>query len=900
MASFHLTPSQYAAVHARGDSILVSAGAGSGKTRVLVERLLSYITDESDPKNIDNFLVITYTRAAAAELRSRILGALNELLSARPNDRRLRRQISLCNTAAIGTIHSFCTGLLREYGHLLDISPDFKIPDEDYAAQLKASALEKLLEARYAHIEEDAAFRALVDTVGAGLDDARLMRLVLSLHTKLRSQPYPETWAREQMGAFAPQDSRGLEDTVWGAYLLTRVRELLDYWGGEMKALCALLARRPVGNYLDSVSVTSDAIRALRRAAEQSWDAAYSRLPVPFPRLNTPKGMGDSDTATEVKRRRGACKKAMEGLTSTLFAPAEELRADLLRVAPAMEALLGLTLDFDAAYRSEKRRLGLLDFSDLEHFTAKLLLDEETGARTWLAAELCQRYTEILVDEYQDVNKIQDLIFHALSRQDRNLFLVGDVKQSIYRFRLADPALFLEKLNRFSDLPADGDITALRAPTRIPLRENFRSRAGLLEAVNGVFETLMTEELGEVDYKNGQGLIPSAIYPESDRPCCTLYTLALLDSGEDEEAPNRLEAEAEFVAGKIDGMLRTGAAPGDIAILLRSPSGAAGTFHAALSRRGIPVESAQGGSFFASAEILSLMSLLAVIDNPRQDVPLIAALGSPLFGFTPDQFSEIRAAESGDFYDALCVLAEDRDKNSADFLSLLASLRALASDLPVSELLAQIYARTSAEAVFAALPGGEARLRNLEALLDCATAFEAAGWRGLFAFNAWLNRLKERGEEPAPGFAPAGGNAVRILSIHKSKGLEFPIVFLSDTARQWNKNDLREPVLVHGELGLGPRVTDADRGLEYPSLAFRAVGAKLNAEAMSEELRVLYVAMTRAREQLHITCALRDPAETIEKLRAAMPPPLSPVTLAGASSPAMWLLAAGQAGQLTM
>lgn len=912
MAAFELTASQSAAVRARGDSVLVSAGAGSGKTRVLVERLMSYLTDERDPKDIGSFLVITFTRAAAAELKGRILDELSRRRAERPADRRLRRQATLCAGAQIGTIHSFCMGLLREHGHLLGITPDFKVPDEDRAGQLKAAALEKLLEERYARIVEDDAFRALVDTVGAGLDDARLAGLVLSLHAKLQSQPYPEAWIRGQQNAFDLPEGRAAEDTVWGAYQLETLRQLLDYWAEELEALAALLAADPVGNYLDSVSATFEAVRGLRRAVDRGWDAALSCLPLPFPRLYTPKGMGDGDTAVLVKRRREACKKALDALASVLFAPSQALAADLRRVSPAMGALLRLTLDFDAAYALEKRRLGLLDFSDLEHFAAKLLIDEETGARTWLACELSQRYTEILVDEYQDVSKIQDLIFHALSRQDKNLFFVGDVKQSIYRFRLADPGLFLEKLKRFSDLPPEGDAARLEAPTRIFLRENFRSRPEILTAANQVFEALMSEKLGDVDYRAGHALIPGAAYPAVKGPCCALYTLALPDCGGDGERPDRLEFEARFAAEKIREMLDGGAfvtengalraaEPGDIAILLRSPSGGAGTFRAELSKLGIPVESTQGGGFFASTEILALTSLLAVVDNPRQDVPLIAALRSPLFDFTPDELSAVRASDRDqDFYGALCALGPGGDGKRAAFLEVLATLRPLGAELPVSELLAQAYEVTGAEAIFAAMPGGVARLRNLEALLDLARSFESAGWRGLFAFNAWLKRLAERGEEPASGLSPGAENAVRILSIHKSKGLEFPIVFLCDTVRKFNKADLRAPVLVHPELGLGPRVTDVRRGLEYPTLAFRAVEAKLNAEFLSEELRLLYVAMTRAREKLVVTCALKDPAEAVDRLRAALPEPLSPVALAGVQSPAQWLLRAVEEGAWTV
>ena len=442
MSEFKPTAAQDAAIHTRGSAVLVSAGAGSGKTRVLTERLMSYITDPENPADIDSFLIITFTRAAAGELRGRIMEELAQALARDPGSRRLRRQSALCQKAQIGTIHSFCARVLREYSHVLGLAPDFKIADEDGSAAMKRAALERVLDACYEKPEEHPGFTLLADTVGAGRDDSRLAELVLSLHGKMQSHARPEKWAREQVELLRSGATDAAE-TPWGAEVLNAAKGSAAYWSGELDRLMALMQgeEKICKAYLPALSEAGDAIRELQRRLNIGWDKAREFLPISFSKLGALRNPPDPELAALVKARWDACKKAMAALADTLYSDSAKLLREMAQTGPVMEALLALTLDFDREFSKDKRRAALVDYSDLEHMTARLLTEED-GSPSALAVQLSGRYTEIMVDEYQDVSRVQDAIFRAISREGKNLFLVGDVKQSIYRFRLADPEIF--------------------------------------------------------------------------------------------------------------------------------------------------------------------------------------------------------------------------------------------------------------------------------------------------------------------------------------------------------------------------------------------------------------------------------------------------------------------------
>lgn len=898
MAELNFTPEQRAAIDTRGSTVLVSAAAGSGKTRVLTERLMAYLTDAENPVDIDRFLVITYTRAAAAELRSRILDGIYARIASDPENRRLRRQAALCARAEIGTIHSFCADFLRANCAALALAPDFQVADTERCIALRTTALEHTLERAYARMDADAGFRLLADTVGGGRDDARLGELVLTLYDKMQCHARPEQWAAQQVDLLALDGVTDAGATPWGRSLLARMQESAEHWCGVLEAQLDIMADEDMewlmDIYGDSFSATAAGLRALAYACNRSWDAAVAALQdVPFPRLGSTRKPPDPDVRDRVKAQRDAAKKAIQTLQKQINIPSAQALADLHTTAPAMQALLALTLDFGAAYAAEKRRRSLVDFSDLEHMTAQLLTDED-GAPTELARQLSGRYTEIMVDEYQDVSEVQDLIFRAVSREGSNLFFVGDVKQSIYRFRLADPTIFLDKYARFADFRE----AAPGAPRRILLRENFRSRRAVLAAANHVFSNIMSRALGELDYDDAARLRAGASYPGDD----VLPELAVLElPGADDDAPTPEKAalEADYAARRIRALIDGGtpvwengaerpAHYGDAVILLRSANSIGPVYRAALEAHGIPVSAETSGGFYTSEEVSVLRSLLAVVDNPHQDVPLIAALRSPLFGLTADDLAAVRTCDrEHDFYTAVTLAAETRD-DCRDFLDVLARYRALSIELPLSEFLWHVVDDRAVMALTSAMPDGELRRRNVLLLLDLAQQFEQTGARGLHRFLLWMQRQETEGEEPA---VPGGeSRSVRILSIHKSKGLEFPFVFLCDTARLFNKSDTRASVLVHPALGLGPKCTDLEHGVEYPTIARQAIAAQLLTETLSEEMRLLYVAMTRAKERLVITGTVRDIGKTVSTLTATATVPLAPELLRAAQSPLHWLL----------
>ena len=886
-----LTPYQELAAESRGGARLVSAAAGSGKTKVLVERLMRYVDRGA---NIDDFLVITYTRAAAGELRSRILSALGERIAQDPINRRLRRQTELCCRASIGTIDSLCGRFLRENTHLAGISPDYRVIEPDRAAEVRANVLDRLLEKLYDRLDDDPGAKALVDSFGAGRNDDKLAALILRLHDAVQSHPAPAAWLDRQRSSLAVPEGTDAGETVWGQYLLSRTAQQAEYWASRMDALRAELAqpgREALAKaYADSLDVTAEGLRNMARAAAIGWEAARSACAVEFPRIGVYKG--EDPLAQSVKAARTDCKKACDKWKHTFADSSDTLLHELAETAPAIDALLSLTLELDRAYAAEKRRQGLCDFSDQEHMMLRLLEDSSNG----LAASLSARYTEVLVDEYQDVNACQDALFQRLSDNGRKLFMVGDVKQSIYRFRLADPSIFLEKYESWDDLTPE---SSPEMPGRILLRENFRSRREVLDGANHVFQNIMSRSLGELCYDDAAALRPGRELPPGGGAPTELVILTPPDAGGEEDRPDKTVLEAEYIAARIRQMVdsRTpvtegeGLRPctyGDFAILMRSYKTAAPRYRAALAVRGIPSVSQQGGGFYRSTEITALLSLLAVIDNPRQDVPLIAVLRSPLFGFTADELSAVRATDkTADFYTALCRRAET-DEKCAAFLVTLESYRALAPDLSVEALLARICDDTSLFALLAAMPDGAARRENVHRLADFARQFEQEGYRGLFRFVRWMKQLEERGDEPRTG-SMESRDAVQIISIHHSKGLEYPIVFLAGTSRRFNKIDSAATVLVHPKLGVGGKVVDTKRGVVYPSLAWRAISAKLEEETLSEEMRVLYVAMTRPKDRLIITALWPDAEKTLAKLREGLTAPIAPQLLSTDASPSHWL-----------
>ena len=852
-----LTNEQQSAVDSRERSLLVSAAAGSGKTKVLVERLFSYV--EREGANLDDFLIITYTRAAASELRGKIAKALNERMERDPGNYHLRQQMLRVYRADIKTVDAFCTSLLRENCHLLGedarghaLRPDFRVLDENEAEVLRGRVLARTLEDFYDHLTSGGTL--LADTLGAGRDDSALEQLVLELHAKLQAQPYEDKWLDAQR-AFWRAVPEKIEDTPYGKILLNEVgrkarhcKSLLQRAAQEMCANDALNQK-----YAPAFLDASYQLETLEGKIAQGWDAARG-VTIAFPRLAAVKDSDGGEMKARMKGLWDNCKETVKEFAELFAASSDEAVEDLRTMAPAMLALIDLTADFSRRYNEEKRRRNSADFSDQEHEAIRLLVGEN-GEPTELAALVSTRYREIMVDEYQDTNEVQNRIFDAISCKGENLFTVGDVKQSIYRFRLADPRIFLQHYNTWPPLAAADE----HESAKLLLSCNFRTRKEVLEATNFVFRNVLSREMGELDYGEDEMLRPGASYAESS-VCGAEFHLLDLPTQTGEHRVRASEAEAAFVADYIRNMLSSKftvqddkarelrpVREEDIVILMRSPSTRLLDYRRALESRGIRCAADAGEDFFASMEIAVLFSFLQVIDNPRQDVPLIAVLRSPLFGFVPDELATLRSQQrTGDFYDAL-LLSEDG--HSKAFLAVLQSLRDSAAHLSVRELLSEIYRKCNVLGIFGAMHRGAERKDNLLAFLELSEDFARTGRQGLFDFVRTLREQLASGKAAAMQTTHAS-SGVRIMSIHKSKGLEFPVVILSDLARRFSNMDFQSSVLVHPQLGLGPVCVDARRHIQYPTIARQALERTLRREAKAEELRVLYVAMTRAKEKL--------------------------------------------------
>lgn len=897
--STNWTEQQRRVIENRGGTLLVSAAAGSGKTAVLVERVLRRVADTEHPCDIDSFLIVTYTRAAASEMRGKIAEALTELVTRNPASVPLRRQLMLVHRAQITTVHAYCMSLLREHYNELGLTPDFGMADESQIESIQTEVLEEVLERKYS--EDEPGFGLLADVMGAGRDDRRLMEVILETFHTLQCSPDPRAELEHYKNSFSQPFDR-FADTPWGKQLLGQAIEMTKYGLSMLRSAQGEMDTAPdvQEKYGPAfASDESDARTLLTLLEDGAWDAAAEqcqRINKSRARLGSVRQYPDPDFLKRLKDMREVWKSLSKEMADKVLCLYEdEIREDLDRMAPAVAALCDTVQRFSDAFAEEKQRRALLDFNDLEHFALKLLV-EPNGQPTKLAREI--HFTEIMVDEYQDTNAVQDAIFRAVSENESNIFMVGDVKQSIYRFRQANPGIFLQKYKTFRDAEAVFD----DAPRRIVLSKNFRSRPQVLASVNTLFANVMSEQLGDLDYTEREALYPGAVYPESAEDYRT--ELCLLETGsEDEDAPERIQLEADFCARKIRSMLDRGfqvtdkesrrlrpCRPEDFVILMRSVSMRMPIYQKALLRYGITASGDAEDEILYTPEVLVLLSLLEVLDNPHQDLPLLAVLRSPLFGFSEEELAEIRLAQlDGDFYTALRASAEERE-NVQTFCDKLDTWRIIASDLSVHELLGQLINETDAMAIYGAMPGGKNRQRNLTVLLQRAMQFEAGASRGLFAFVRAMRDL--RGQDR--GLKVAGGSgtpdAVRIMTIHKSKGLEFPIVILADCSKRFNETDLKRPVLLHEELGIAMKCRDVDRGLEYDGVDRLALAARTRQENVSEELRILYVAMTRAKEKLILTASFDNLERTVRswELLASLDP-IPPYALGAVRQYSSWI-----------
>ena len=925
--TIQFTPEQKASINYRGGSLLVSAAAGSGKTKVLVERLLSRI-DEGD--DIDDFLVITYTRAAAFELRERIHEELLNKLADSPGNLRLRRQSMLCKGASIDTIHTFCSEILRENAHLVRLPPDFRITDESESTVIMNDAAESVLNEMYENITEYPGFPLLVDTITEGRDDKSLSDVLLDIFKKLQSTPDPDGWVKSKIEAQKLDGIKDISETDYGLYMLKSLQSTVGFCKKELEGLIeGMNAHAPFADkYSSSLTETLTGVCALYSAFDKGWNDAHHNRNISFPRPMPIRGYD------ELKDIRTRCIKELKSCISELEISSEEHLHDMKMLSPAITTFLKLIQKFDNYYSEEKRRRGVVDFSDLEHMTLSLLIEKDSKEKTELAHSLSSRYKEIMIDEYQDVNEVQEYIFNALSKNRDNIFMVGDMKQSIYRFRLADPLIFLSKYNRYKEYdfrinkPVEG-----YEGSKVHLSHNFRSRAGILSVVNHIFSNIMSSGFGEMEYTGKEWLVPGGDekigekgkrgkpYLDSEnnynKNCVELDIIDFYGKKNESEEENLsiIEIEAEHIARKIESLLNKNyeikdekegtrqVSCSDIVILLRSMKGRAWRYATALAQRGIPVEYPGSEGFFETIEVKTALSLLSVIDNPLPDIPLAAVLTGPIYGLTSNELAEIRACNPGlNLYDALIKSAElqivssETSVKCKKITSDIKEFRSMAADMPSDRFIWYVYNKTGLPGLAGSLRNGKRRRSNLIFLAESARKFEKSGYKGLFGFLTFIRNLQERGYDLTEGpdtkiTGAESKDTVRIMSIHKSKGLEFPIVFLANTSKNYNFQDSRKSVVFHTDLGIGTMLTDKKRRIKYSTLARSAIQDKLNNEMLSEELRVLYVAMTRAKDKLVITAALKDATRTLEKIKALPPGKVAPQLMRSMRSMAEWILA---------
>ena len=843
-----LTPEQLQAVNDRGGKLLVSAAAGSGKTKVLVDRLMGYLLDETDPANIDDFLMITYTKAAASELRGKIAAKLSEKLAADPENRHLQRQQQRLYLTKISTVHAFCGDVLREYAYKLDLPADFRVADENECREIRTEVLEKLLTRAYDG-EQSAAFRAFVDTQGLGRDDRLVPEIVQKVYDSARCHLHPDAWLRHCLKLTENPDVSDAAKTEYGAYLL---QELQRWTALQIPAMerCAQMAEEAEGCEKVAALLRDTVYQLQRLEQSDSWDAVVQNRQIDFGRLNFPRKFEDEALKAQVKAVRENCKKELEKKTRAFANPSSQVLWDLQSSAEAICGLLELVEAFSEAYAQAKRSRRVLDFGDLEHNMLDLLLGRSRSGVTAAANEIGARFREVMVDEYQDSNEVQDAIYDALTRKKQNLFMVGDVKQSIYQFRLADPGIFLEKYASFCPAeeasPGQGRI--------VMLSRNFRSSGGVLAGCNDVFRLCMCPQVGGLYYGEDEALHEGIAHTPLGEPETALYCVDVQQQTYPEEAGFVAAQIRQLLHGEHfvrDGQQLRRIKPEDIAILLRSPGSAGIYFQQALDRAGIRYATGGGTDLLKAEEIATLRCLLQAIHNPRMDIPLIAAMASPLFGFTADDLAAIRGNDkTGCFYEALC---RHEGEKSRRFVVLLSELRSAMRKTGLTGLLEHIYLRTGLEGIYGAMEGGEARQANLQTFFQLAADLEAGGSRDLGAFLEHLDAMEEKGLITAGDQTRDG--CVTIMSIHKSKGLEFPVVFLCNLGREFNMESQRATILCHKDMGLGLNAVDHSLRVRYPTIARRAIAQRIGSESVSEELRVLYVAMTRARDRLIMTYA---------------------------------------------
>lgn len=872
------TTDQQHAIECRKGSVLVSAAAGSGKTAVLVERVIRRLTDEDNPCSAEDLLIVTFTRAATAQMREKIGAAILKRLSEDPTDRHLRRQYMLLPFAKICTIDSFCNDLVRENFHALGISPDYSLLDNETAVIMKNDVCEAMLERAYEE-DSDGSFSGLSDMMSSGSSDEDFAKLIIKMYDISTAYPFPDLWLDSLIEEYSQPD---INKSCWGGIIKKYVCDMLDYCVSSSNDMMTAMESDSIVADAYGAAVQSDInmYAELREKVNRDWDEALEAF-------NTVKYMGlgrvpkgyESETKNAVMTARKKLKDLLKKVPNIMCVSSGEHSEDVRLMRGPVTKLIELVKQFGREYSAEKDKMNSADFSDILHRALNLLaVSDGRGGyiKTDLARELSSHYVEILVDEYQDINEAQDMIFKAISADENNLFTVGDVKQSIYRFRQAMPEIFLRRRSTTHSFESG------KYPLGITLGSNFRSRVGVTSCVNYIFRQLMSTEAGELEYDDSEALNAAAKYPERDTPDCELHVVT--DKG---NRADTLEAQARYVARYIDRTVREGktlvtnggalhpASYGDFCILLRTAKNVSSVYANALSERGIPVFSPETGGFFEAAEISFILSLLRVLDNPVQDIPLAAVMLSPLFGFSAGELADIRASakerlEAGEtepLYRSVAASADEGDEKAAAFLKKIESLRRLSLTLSAGELVRRVCEETGFDAIVGAMPDGERRRLNIGLLCDYAEKYEAAGNLGLSGFIRFIDKVARTSGDLATVARPSeNADIVRIMTVHQSKGLEFPICIFADMQHAFNERDNTESVLISSSAGLGMKRRTEDGISVYDTASRRAAVITSERMGRSEEMRVLYVALTRAKENLVMVTSVPNPEKGLAKV----------------------------------
>lgn len=915
--TFSLTPQQEAVVTNRGGNLLVAAAAGSGKTKVLVDRIMERICHEH--QNITDFLVITYTKAAATELRAKITTELSKRLAANPSDKHLQNQLHLVYGAQISTVHSFCANLLRSYSAMAKLAPDFRVMEAQESRVMKADVMEDLLEHIYANLEKHPNIKSFIEELAFGRDDRAVPAILYGVYDTVQSHPWREDWVKHCLSSMDVSHFTDAVETPWGKYLvenaksyirsqLPLVEMAIDICNCD-EAMAAAYADTLQADYRKLVSIV----------CAKTWNDIVLAKDIPWERLKPVRKTSDVPELTKerIKQLRDKYKGAVKNKLQAFDALSETVLEDLQKTENSIKGVFELVKLFTNRYGTKKLTNNVVDFSDLEHLTIGLLLDPKTHERTEVAADICKNYCEIMVDEYQDSNGVQETIFEAIS-SGSNRFMVGDVKQSIYRFRLADPSIFLSHYNAYKSYTdaREGE------PRKILLSQNFRSRPEILEATNDVMNSCMSPLVGGINYTEDEALSAGRTdFPEDEKISENAVELIAINmegiahaeaeddaEGSDIDSVAKIDIEAQYVAKRIQKMLvedtimdeetheMRPVTPNDIVILMRSTKNSAPHFVKALTDLGIASKSSRNKSIMDTTEIQTLYAYLQIIDNPGQDIPLVSVMASPLVGFTADDLADIRinSKDTSCFYEALVAYTEnpelpDNHKSKA-FMQQLSKLRSMVPYSRLSDLFNELLFVTDAEDVFGSLKNGEQRMANVRKFADMITSFEMGGARGLFSFLCHIESLIEQGEElPQASACLLEDEAVTLMSVHASKGLEFPIVFLSDMSRRFNISDVKGTTLLHPTLGVGVQLVEKDKGYRHPTIARTAIADSILAETKSEELRVLYVAMTRAKQRLIMTYCDKL-TRTMQRLFADVEYPLPATVSQSVNTPGEWVL----------